>query len=86
MKREKFELSYHARMLHARLLRGAKLRAQTATTEEDIAKGGLMFWLDPPGKKCGAAGARELIAKGIVTPLNDGLFADQSQSWELAQQ
>jgi hypothetical protein len=81
MKRVKHELSYHARILSARLREGMVLRAQADATEEGVANGGLMFWLTPTGRKCGPKAARELIAKGKVSPVGDALFADQTQSW-----
>lgn len=78
------ELSFHARILAGWLMSGHFLRAQIDNTEEGAANGGMLYWIDPTGKKCGPKSARELIAKGKVEPLEDGLFPgfDQSFRWK----
>lgn len=83
MKREKHELSYHARLLAAKLRRGAYL--YTVVCEDIDARENhmLLFHTSDNHKKCGQKAALELISKGKVTPSSDGLFPgfDQTFYW-----
>jgi len=74
-------LSYHGSRLLSRLSPGIALCGRCDQTQECIDAGGMLFWLEPIGKKAGAASARELIAKGYVVPQKDALFEDGSQTW-----
>lgn len=64
---------------------GNTLRAAKDDTPDGIKKGGLMFWFEPSGKRARCDAAKEVIARGLVEPLRDGLFDDTTQSWRLAQ-
>lgn len=41
------------------------------------------FHFEPSGKRCGPKSAEEAIKAGLVVPLNDGLFGEEtSQQWQ----
>jgi hypothetical protein len=44
-------------------------------------RAGVSYTLQPPGTKVKTRYARAAINSGALTPLHDGLFADQTQTW-----
>ncbi len=84
MKREKHELSYHARMLAAKLRRGHYLFTEVSEDQDARDNHALLFILSETNKKCGQKAALELVTKGKITPAEDGLFAGFSQTYRWA--
>lgn len=52
-------------------------------TDDDRASGGVYFFLEPGGHRAPRDASEELIRKGRLNPLRDGLFSDDSQTYTL---
>lgn len=75
------KLSKGAQAVLSSLLDGNVLHAQGATTQEEIRKGALVYWLEPAKRAVTVRRAQELISCGYIAPCEDGLFDGISQSW-----
>lgn len=75
------DLPHYARKAFARLGNRRLIRT-SSNTEEALSKGGgFLYSLDPGGKAFPAASAKLLIDTGFLSPANDGLLAEVSQTY-----
>lgn len=80
------ELPHYAKKLLTRLEAGRTLCRTCADTDEALTKGGgYLYFTSPDNKKASPASSKMLIEKGFVKPRGDGLFADVSQTFEVAE-
>ena len=79
------ELPHYAKKLLARLEAGRRLCRTSADTDEAVSKGGgYLYFTSPDNKKASPASSKMLIERGFVRPVGDGLFAEVSQTFEVA--
>lgn len=85
MSAEPEKLPHYALKLLARLEAGQTLCRTSADTDEAVKKGGgYLYFTSPDNKRASPASSKMLIDRGYLRPVGDGLFAEVSQTFEVA--